>query len=75
MNEVIIPILVALITAGIPATIAIMRMKHKNTEEHGESFSLLQKLDVTVEQIDTKLDGVDVKVERHLGWHKGQADK
>jgi len=75
METIIVPVIVALITAGIPASIAIMRMKRKNSEEHGKSFSLLTKLDKTVEHIDTKLDRVDVKVEKHLGWHQGQADK
>jgi len=75
METIIVPVIVALITAGIPASIAIMRMKRKNSEEHGKSFSLLTKLDKTVEHIDTKLDGVDAKVEKHLGWHQGQADK
>lgn len=75
METIIVPVIVALITAGIPASIAIMRMKRKNSEEHGKSFSLLTKLDKTVEQIDTKLDGVDVKVERHLYWHLGREDE
>jgi len=66
--EIIVPVLVALITAGIPATIAIMRMKRKNTEEHGKSYTLLQSLDEGINRVESKVDS-------HLGWHKRKKDE
>lgn len=63
MAEIIVPILVALITAGIPAVVAIRHLTKKNTEEHNKSYTILESLDKAVDRVETKVD-------HHLGWHK-----
>ena len=59
----IVPVVVALITAGIPAWLGFKRLRSENTAQHTQSYGLLQRLDERTERIDQRIDD-------HLIWHK-----
>lgn len=65
MTEIIVPIVVAFIMAGIPAIVGFRRLRKENTEQHAQSYSLLESLDKSVNRVETKVDS-------HLGWHESQ---
>ena len=62
-TSAVVTVLVALITAGIPAWLGFKRLRSENSEQHAASFGLLQRLDERTERIDQRIDD-------HLIWHK-----
>jgi len=58
-----VAVVVALITAGIPAWIGLKRLRSENTAQHAQSYGLLQRLDERTERIDQRIDD-------HLIWHR-----
>lgn len=58
----IVAVLVALITAGLPAWLGFRKLRAENSSQHAASYSLLERLDERTEKIaDTLTD--------HLSWH------
>lgn len=58
----IVAVLVALITAGLPAWLGFKKLRAENSSQHAASYSLLERLDERTEKIaDTLTD--------HLSWH------
>lgn len=58
-----VAVVVALITAGIPAWLGFKRLRSENTAQHTQSYGLLQRLDERTERIDQRIDD-------HLIWHR-----
>lgn len=66
-TSAVVTVLVALITAGIPAWLGFKRLRAENSAQHAASFGLLQRLDERTEVIhDTLTD--------HLRWHAHKED-
>jgi hypothetical protein len=66
-TSAVVTVLVALITAGIPAWAGFRRLRAENSAQHAASFGLLERLDHRTEQIhDTLTD--------HLRWHAHEED-
>lgn len=61
-TEAVIAVVVALITAGIPAVVALRRWRSENAEQHGRSMAVLERIDVKIDKIDDRLD-------QHIDWH------
>lgn len=59
----VVTVVVALITAGIPAWLGFKKLRHENTAQHAQSYGLLQRLDERTERIDQRIDD-------HLIWHR-----
>ena len=82
------PYIVAAIITAIPATIAATsawyqahRGRKENTGDHAKVVAHLQqldtkiqKVDIRVERMDLRFDSIEDKVERHLGWHRSEAE-
>jgi hypothetical protein len=58
--EWLVPIVVAII--GGPIVVILQQLRKENTEQHGESRTLLQHVADRVDKVDEKLDG-------HISWH------
>jgi hypothetical protein len=58
--EWLVPIIVALI--GGPLVVLIQQLRKENSEQHGESRALLERVADRVDRVDEKLDG-------HIEWH------
>ena len=58
--EWIVPIVVAVI--GGPAVVLLQQLRKENTQQHGESRALLERVADRVEKVDEKLTG-------HIDWH------
>jgi hypothetical protein len=56
----VVPIIVAII--GGPLVVAIQLLRKENTEQHAEARVLLNQVVSKVDKVDSKLDG-------HIGWH------
>ena len=79
--------IIALISA-IPATIGSIAAwrnakanRRENTDDHAKVVEHLRSLDTKVEKVDLavsrvelRLDTIEDKVERHLGWHRAEAE-
>lgn len=66
----IVAIAVALIGfcgVALAAYIPVRRLRRENTEQHAANYDLLKATHEKVESIDGKVD-------RHLGWHQGRGD-
>lgn len=60
METWLIPIVVAVITG--PVAMLVQRLRKENSEQHGESRALLERVADRIEKVDEKLDG-------HIAWH------
>jgi uncharacterized membrane-anchored protein YhcB (DUF1043 family) len=58
--EWLVPIIVAVI--GGPIVVLLQQLRKENTEQHGESRALLERVADRVDKVDEKLDG-------HIDWH------
>jgi uncharacterized membrane-anchored protein YhcB (DUF1043 family) len=58
--EWLVPIIVAVI--GGPIVVLLQQLRKENTEQHGESRALLERVANRVDKVDEKLDG-------HIDWH------
>jgi len=56
----VVPIIVAII--GGPLVVAIQLLRKENTEQHAEARVLLNQVVSKVDKVDSKLDG-------HISWH------
>lgn len=63
MSGAIAAIAVALI--GGPLMVFMRRFDRRNTEQHGQSVEILQRLDGKVDRLDGKVDRLDAKVDEH----------
>lgn len=63
MENIIVPIVVALI--GGPIVVLLSKVRSENTSQHSEAKTLLQ-------QVAHKVDKVGSKLDEHIGWHKGR---
>lgn len=61
--EWLVPIVVAII--GGPLVVILQRLRKENKEDHAVVKNLLDKIDV-------KVDRVDSKVDQHIQWHLGK---
>lgn len=82
------PYVLAAIITAIPATLAATsawyqahRGRRENTGDHAKVVAHLQqldtkiqKVDIRVERMDLRFDSIEDKVERHLGWHRTEAE-
>lgn len=73
---------------SIAAWHGIHKGRKENTGDHAKVVDGLSKLDLRMERLETRIEGVDIKVEktdlrfdaiedkieRHLGWHRTQAE-
>lgn len=62
MEPVYIPIVVALI--GGPVMWFLNRLDKRNTEQHGRSMEILERVETKVDRVDGKVDRLDGKVDR-----------
>ena len=83
------PYVIAAIISAVPATIAAAsawygthKGRHENLDDHANVVSHLQSLDTKVQKIEIKMSQMDLrfdtiedKVERHLGWHRDDAER
>jgi hypothetical protein len=58
--EWLVPVIVAVI--GGPTVVLLQQLRKENTEQHGESRALLERVADRVDKVDEKLDG-------HIDWH------
>ena len=58
--EWLVPIVVAFV--GGPLVVLVQQLRKENTQQHGESRALLERVADRVEKVDEKLDG-------HIEWH------
>jgi uncharacterized membrane-anchored protein YhcB (DUF1043 family) len=58
--EWLVPVIVAVI--GGPIVVLLQQLRKENTEQHGESRALLERVADRVDKVDEKLDG-------HIDWH------
>lgn len=63
MNAAWAAIAVALI--GGPLMVFMRRFDRRNTEQHGHSVGILERLDGKVDRLDEKVDRLDGKVDAH----------
>lgn len=63
METWLIPIVVAVITG--PLAMLVQRLRKENTEQHGESRVLLERVADRIEKVDDKLTS-------HIDWHLKQ---
>ena len=73
---------------SIAAWHGIHKGRKENTDDHAKVVDELSKLGIRMERLDTRIESVDIKVEktdlrfdviedkieRHLGWHRTQAE-
>jgi len=73
---------------SIAAWHGIHKGRKENTDDHAKVVDGLSKLGIRMERLDTRIESVDIKVEktdlrfdaiedkieRHLGWHRTQAE-
>lgn len=64
MTGLITAIVVALI--GGPLMWLLRRLDRRNSEQHGHSISILERLDGKVDRLDEKVDRLDTKLDSHL---------
>lgn len=62
MEPVYIPVVVALI--GGPLMWFLNRLDKRNTEQHGRSMEILERVENKVDRVDGKVDRLDSKVDR-----------
>lgn len=62
MEPVYIPVVVALI--GGPVMWFLSRLDKRNTEQHGRSMEILERVEGKVDRVDGKVDRLDGKVDR-----------
>ena len=74
--QIIVPIIVALITAGIPAAMGFRKLRRENTEQHStaighieEQRMILEAIHTDVREIRHDVQGVRSDLDRHLGEH------
>ena len=74
--------------SSIAAVYEIHKGRKENSGDHARVKAGLERLDTRLERLDTKIEGVDIKIEktdlrfdaiedkieRHLGWHRTQAE-
>jgi len=82
------PYIIAAVITAVPATLAASsawyqahRGRKENTGDHAKVVEHLQaldtkiqKVDIRVERMDLRFDSIEDKVERHLGWHRTEAE-
>jgi hypothetical protein len=80
MSSGLIAIAVALI--GGPLMWLLARLDKRNSRQHAASLAVLEGTQRLVEQIDSKVDGIEKKVDvldsriyGHLEWHNGDRDR
>jgi len=64
MTGLITAVAVAII--GGPIMVLMRRFDRRNTEQHGQSVEILQRLDGKVDRLDSKVDRLDTKLDSHL---------
>lgn len=64
MTGMVAAIAVAII--GGPLMVLLKRFDRRNTEQHGQSVEILQRLDSKVDRLDSKVDRLDHKLDTHL---------
>lgn len=62
MTAVWVPVLVALI--GGPVMWFLSRLDKRNTEQHGRSMEVLERVESKMDRVDGKVDRLDAKVDR-----------
>jgi len=74
--------------SSVAAIHEIHKGRKENSGDHRKVQGALERLDNRMERLDNKIEGVDIKVEktdlrfdaiedkieRHLGWHRSQAE-
>jgi len=63
MEPVWIPIAVAIISG--PVVVVMQKLRKENSEQHAEGRALLGR-------VADKVDNVAMKLDEHIGWHKGR---
>lgn len=61
--EWLIPVVVAII--GGPVVVLLQQLRKENTQQHGESRALLERVADRIDKVDDKLTG-------HIDWHMNQ---
>ena len=62
MEQVWVPIIVAIIMG--PIVVVLQKLRKENTDQHNEGRILLRVIGNKVDKIGSKIDG-------HIGWHDG----
>lgn len=76
---VLVPVIVALITAGIPAWVAVHKWRHENAQQHAQNLdklthhnALLERVHLDVHEMKHDVKQVRSDLDRHLGEHDAQ---
>jgi hypothetical protein len=65
MENVVVPIIVALITG--PVVVLLNKLRKENTDQHAEARLLMRVL-------ARKVDKVSDKIDQHIDWHMNRKD-
>lgn len=75
--QIVVPICVALITAGIPAAMGFRKLRRENTEQHStaighieEQRMILNSIHDDVREVRNDMKQVRSDLDRHLGEHE-----
>jgi len=63
MTALITALAVAVI--GGPVMWLLARLDRRNTQQHGQSIDILERLDGKVDRLDAKVDRLDTKIDNH----------
>lgn len=74
LDVAIVPILVAAITAGIPAMVSVRKFHKQNNEQHTETAHALSVLTDMLGNMDGKVSDVATKIDQHIGEHRAADD-
>lgn len=70
LEVAIVPIIVALITVT-PMLFASRKGRKENAEQHAQVSTGIQYVVARIQSLDSKIDRVETKIDRHLGEHEG----
>ena len=65
--EAVVVALIGFAGVIIAAWLPLRKLRKENSQQHAASYTVIQAIDERTERIETKVD-------KHLGWHKGQGD-
>ena len=70
MSGWFVPIAVAIITG--PIVVLMARFDRRNTEQHDNNMTELRRIGKTVENVDSKVEKIDERLDHHMEWHLDQ---
>lgn len=70
MSGWFVPIAVAIITG--PIVVLMARFDRRNTEQHDNNMMELRRIGRTVENVDSKVEKIDERLDHHMEWHLDQ---